>query len=481
MASEIVEKPRPCSKRQYLYTASQADVTLFGGAAGSGKSEIAVIDFCPYMRLQNFIGIISRRTTPMLKGAGGILTKCKRTFAREFAGDTNYKCEWKEKDNRFVTYKKEKLTDGKIRWHEVSSIYLKHSEYEANIVENWQGVEANIICLDEATQYTYPMLNYISSRMRNPSCPEVSPKLKMTCNPDADHFLRKWVEPYLFEDGTPDRSKDGLIRYFQMDDGEVFFADTPEAVVEKTGCLLDDVMTFTFISANVTDNPIIQEVQPKYVAWLRGLKGVDKARLCDGNWYIREAGASYFNREWCPIISVPYKPSDFTKLVRAYDWAETLPHDGNRNPDYTACVLMGKLKNGNYVILEVIRHRMRSSGWMEFILDNAKRDGKKTLILLPQDPNPLAGDNAKRMAKAVIEAGYQAKLKRSTQGKLEGFVNFAAVAELGFIEVMADCATDLWNKIYDNNEFFFKELEVFDGKRKNTKVGHDDQNLTSRQ
>jgi len=27
------EKPAPCSKRQFLYTASQCDITLYGGAA----------------------------------------------------------------------------------------------------------------------------------------------------------------------------------------------------------------------------------------------------------------------------------------------------------------------------------------------------------------------------------------------------------------------------------------------------------------
>lgn len=27
------DRPAPCGRRQYLYTASQTDVTLFGGAA----------------------------------------------------------------------------------------------------------------------------------------------------------------------------------------------------------------------------------------------------------------------------------------------------------------------------------------------------------------------------------------------------------------------------------------------------------------
>ena len=33
MTNNKNDKPAPCSKRQFLYTSSQTDVTLFGGAA----------------------------------------------------------------------------------------------------------------------------------------------------------------------------------------------------------------------------------------------------------------------------------------------------------------------------------------------------------------------------------------------------------------------------------------------------------------
>src|SRR6185312_16894358 len=112
----------------------------------------------------------------------------------------------------------------------------------------------------EGTQFTQHMIQYIMSRMRNPNCPEVQPKLKITCNPSYDHFLRKWVEPYLHEDGTPDRSKDGLLRYFTFQDGDFVWGDSPQELAEKYGVLLEDILSFTFISANVTDNPIVQRI-----------------------------------------------------------------------------------------------------------------------------------------------------------------------------------------------------------------------------
>lgn len=258
--------PGPCSQRQLMYIQSEADVTLYGGAAGSGKSEIGVIDFLKYTDIPNFIGVMTRRTTPQLYGPGNILSKCKRIFSEAY-DSSEYR--WFAKDGKFKFFKSG------------AEIYLKHFENE-QASDNWQGMEANLFYIDEGTQFTQFMVQYIMSRMRNPSCPEVKPHLKITCNPAADHFLRKWVEPYLHENGTPNRDKDGLMRYFTFQDGDFVWGDTPEELVEKYGIEKEDVLSFTFISANVTDNPVVQKVNPKYVSWLKGLKGVERARLLDG-------------------------------------------------------------------------------------------------------------------------------------------------------------------------------------------------------
>jgi len=468
MTIEVTKKfPRPISKRQWLYTTSKCDVTLFGGAAGSGKSEIGVIDFLKYIWIQNFIGVITRRTTPQLKGAGGILTKCHRTFSSLYRYGEDYV--WKEKDGKFVFYKRDE--EGKK--YQVSEIYLKHFEYEKDH-ENWQGTEANLFLVDEATQFTQFMIQYIMSRMRNPSCPSIEPHLKLTCNPLADHFLREWVEPYLNPDGTPDRSKDGLIRYFTYNEGDFCWGDSVEEVIYKSACEAKDVLSFTFISANVFDNKIVQEVNPKYVAWLKGLRGVEKQRLLYGNWKVREEASSYFDRKTMTEIIDPPAYNQFTRIVRAYDFAGTLPHEMNRSPDYTASVKIGKLKTGNYVILEVNRTRIPFGMWEEFILENAMRDGNKVDIILPQDPNPMAKAETVRLARRLNENGFATTIQRSGEGKLQSFRPFAASAQIGVIEIVKNCGTDFWNKSYGTNEFFYNELEAFTGERKGGESGHDD-------
>lgn len=464
--------PKPISKRQHMYVTSKADVTLFGGAAGSGKSEIGVIDFLQYVGYKNFIGVITRRTTVQLKGAGGILTKCMRTFSKVFEYGEEFV--WKEKDNKFVFYDIKTDQTGKKKKTARSEIYLKHFEHEKNSEADWQGTEANLYLVDEGTQFTIGMINYIMSRMRNPSCVEVEPKLKITCNPDADHPLREWVEPYLNEDGTPDRNKDGLIRYFTAHEGEYCWGDSVEEVVSKSGCEVKDVLSFTFVSANVYDNRIVQEINPKYVAWLKGLKGVNKHRLLYGNWKVRESTSTYFQRQWVTeLTDIDYSQID--KVVRAWDLADKLPSDANPSPDYTISAKMARMKNGEYILLDLTRHRVRTGEWLSHILDIAEKDGQGVDILLPQDPNPSAKIGIQQvLLRPLNERGYYAICKSTNQKKLDRFRPFSAACQNESIFFLKNCGNDFWNKNYNTNDFIYKELEAFTGERKRGEAGHDD-------
>ena len=450
--------PGPCSHRQLMYIESKADVTLFGGAAGSGKSEIGVIDFLKYLDIPNFIGVMTRRTTPQLTGPGGLLSKCKRVFSQAFDSD---EYTWRAKDGKFVFHKSG------------AEVYLKHFENDQADV-NWQGAEANLFYVDEGTQFTQHMIQYIMSRMRNPSCPQVKPHLKITCNPDESHFLKKWVEPYLQEDGTPDRSKDGLIRYFTFLDGDFVWGDSKQDLMDKHGISEDDCLSFTFISANVNDNPIMKKVNPKYVSWLKGLKGVERQRLLEGNWLVREEAAGFFKREWCE--EVPYvNEEDVIATVRTFDFAATLKSDVNPNPDYTASVRMRKLKNGLYVIDDVVRTRIRVGDWEDFVLTCSYKDPIRTDYIIPQDPGAAAERAVKGFVRGLAEKGlYVKKTKVTNRGKLDRFRPFASIAQNDGVLFMSNCGNDLENGKVNELEFVYKELESFTGERKRSEVGHDD-------
>ncbi len=406
-------------------------------AAGSGKSEIGVIDFLKYTDIPNFIGVMTRRNTPQLTGPGGLLTKCKRIFAQAYEPD---EYTWRAKDGKFVFHKSG------------AEIYLKHFENDQSDV-SWQGAEANLYYVDEGTQFTQHMIQYIMSRMRNPSCPEVKPHLKITCNPHADHFMRKWVEPYLFEDGTPDRSRDGIIRYFSFQDGDFVWGDSLEELVEKHGVEPEDALSFTYISANVDDNPIVKKVNPKYVAWLKGLKGTEKARLLYGNWFVRDSGSGFFKREW--LIPVKLHEQEIISRCRAWDIAGSVPSDANPRPDSTCGVLIAKTKQGQYIIEDVIKFRARYGEVIQTIIKTAQGDPEGTQIILPQEPGQAGIAAGKMMVRELVEEGFYAKLRPTNKSKVVRFQPFAAAAEAGLVSYIESN----WNESY------FFELEAFDGSR----------------
>src|SRR5690606_35641105 len=103
----------------------------------------------------------------------------------------------------------------------------------------------------------------------------------MSCNPDPDSWLFKWVEWYLDpETGIPDRKKGGTIRYFITVDNQPVFSNTKEWLQENypEHCFVEDdlgnrtdiISTYTFVDGNIYDNPALIRNEPKYLAKLKG-------------------------------------------------------------------------------------------------------------------------------------------------------------------------------------------------------------------
>lgn len=106
-------------------------------------------------------------------------------------------------------------------------------------------------------------------------------RMVMSCNPDPDHALRKIISWYLNDEGYPDPEKDGVIRYFIRRDGEFIWGDTAQELKDLYGETCRP-LSFSFVSANVYDNPPMVKNNPDYVAFLEGLNEIDKAQLLHG-------------------------------------------------------------------------------------------------------------------------------------------------------------------------------------------------------
>lgn len=300
-------------------------------------------------------------------------------------------------------------------------------------------------------------------------------QMVLTCNPDPDWELLEWIKPYLTEDGTPDLSKDGFLRYYVVDNGEYIWSDSRDELEAIYGTGDDSgVRSFTFVSANCTDNIPLLRADPSYLSNLKAQPFVDVQRYLYGNWYVRPTGSSLIRREW--FVEKDQEPAwtDIVKTVRSYDFAFTKKSDKNPSPDYTVSVKMSRLKDGNYFIHDIRQIRVLPGEWMNFILEAAIDDGKKVDIIIPLDPGAGAKFANMFLSKDLSAAGYYVRQMRAQGKKADRFKPFASMVMNGGMQILQNCGTDYENQIFNDLGFFYRQLEAFDGTRRSGERGHDD-------
>lgn len=423
-------KPQPGPQEQFLST--QADICIYGGSAGGGKTVAILMEPLRHMENGLFRGVIFRRVTPQIRNPGGLLDESINIYSR-FDGD---------------------LKDSTLEWTfpSGSKIKLAQMEHEKN-KEDWQGSQIPYIGFDEVTHFTESMFVYMMSRNRSSS--GIPGYIRATCNPDCESWVRKWIDWWIGEDGYPIASRSGVIRYFVRINGEMVWADTREELEDIYG---QESMpkSFTFIASSIYDNKILMDNDPSYLGSLKALPRVEQLRLLGGNWDVKPEAGMFFQRAWCEIVDAA--PVG-VKTVRYWDRACTLPSEVNKDPDYTAGVKIGKGRDGFFYVMDVKRFRGTSMTVENIIKNMASQDGKATKIRLEEEPGASGKAEAAYMVRQL--SGYQAKACKSSKDKLTRFLPFSAQAEAGNIKIVRGP----WNDAY------FNELENFCGDGK----GHDDQ------
>lgn len=426
------DKIGPASKRQEDFLLSEADITVFGGAAGSGKSYVGLMTPLLFVDDPNFRGVIFRRTMPEITAGGGLWDTARQMY-KEF----DPRVQFKEKDKTVV------FPSG-------ASLKFSHLEMEKDKYSH-QGAQYTFVLFDEGTHFTETQVDYLRSRIRSANY-KYKTQMKITCNPDYDSFLRKWVEWYLDpETGIPDPEKSGVIRYFKRQGDEYMWANTREELIEQYGD--KGIKSFRFLPANIYDNPPLMENNPDYLDTLESLGRVEKERLLYGSWYARPEESGYWKKEWVEMI--PQRPLKVKKRVRAWDISGSLPSETYPNPDWTVGVLMSLDENDNYIVEDVCRFRDRFQGVFQEIVRCAKEDGADVQIIIPADPGAAGKAYAQQLVRDLADLGFYSKIKTTNQNKLTRFAPYASVSEAGFVKLVRG----QWNDTY------IDELEAFDGDR----------------
>lgn len=449
----------PASAKQVMMLQASASTAVIGGAAGSGKSHIALLFPLKYKDDPYFRGVIFRKTTGELQD---LWDRACEMYPKLYPKD--------DRGRSPVRIHQQKM---RITFPSGATVLFSYLDHEKDKYKH-QGKEYTFILFDEATHFSQTQIEYLRGRLRS-SRSENPIQMILTANPDPDSILFNWVEWYLHEDGLPNLDKDGVVRYYVMEGGEYIWADKREELEAIYGTGHESgIQSFTFISATCYDNPVLLSNDPSYPSRLKANNEVDVQRLLYGNWKVRPSAAGIMKREWFNEVEQPPAWTDITKTVRAFDFAGTLKSDANPSPDYTACVKMSRLKDSTYHIHEVRRTRIRYGDWVKWILQCCIDDGTKVDVIIPIDPNPAAAAASMMLARTLSEHGLYVRRFKASGKKIDRARPFASMLLNGGVSIEKGCAVDEENKISYDNTFYYKECEAFDGEKRKGENGHDD-------
>jgi len=181
---------------------------------------------------------------------------------------------------------------------------------------------------------------------------------------------------------------------------------------------------------------------------------VERERLLHGNWKIKAAGGLFFKRTQIGKI-LNALPADVVRWVRCWDLAASEKIDG-RDPAFTAGVLIGKRRNGRFIIADVINKQMAASDVRKTILMTAQMDRRKygdVRIRLPQDPGQAGKEQAQSYIKFL--SGFSVTTELESGSKQTRAEPIAAQWQAGNFDLLEG----------DWNEPYLLQLENFpDGK-----------------
>lgn len=420
---------RPQAGPQESFLATPADIAIYGGAAGGGKTFALLLEPLRHVGLKDFGAVVFRRTSTQVRQEGGLWDESAKLYPALGGKAREQRLDW--------------------RFPSGARVAFSHLEYERDRF-NWDGAQIPLIGFDQLEHFTYRQFFHLLGRNRS-TC-GIRPYVRATCNPDPESwlagFVAWWLDP---ASGYPIAARAGRLRWFLREGDEIAWADSPAELLAAHGSGAAP-LSVTFIPARVSDNRVLLARDPGYVAKLRALPKVERERLERGNWKIRAAAGLYFRREHVEIVEAA--PAD-GRRVRCWDLAATEPRPGN-DPDWTVGLLMSRAESGLFFVEEVLRLRGSPLKVERALRNTASADGREVEIGLPQDPGQAGKAQAQGLLRGL--AGYRVRLRRETGDKVTRAGPVSAQVEAGNVKLVRGP----WNAA------FLAELENFP-------EGHDDQ------
>jgi predicted phage terminase large subunit-like protein len=441
-AKENIVRPNEGPQTEFL--ASTADIVVFGGSAGCGKSYALLLEALRNTGTSGFQCAIFRRQSKQVTSGGGL---------------------WDTSQELYPLFGAEARTTPRHQWTFPSGakIVFDHLQYDKS-VHAWDGSQLAMVGFDELQHFTEAQFFYMLSRNRS-TC-GVKSYMRATCNPDPDSFLVKLLAWWIDKEGYPIKERSGVVRWLVRRDGKIEWFDSYDDVVERypVEIATQEVMpkSFTFIHATLDDNPKLLELDPSYKGNLNAMFEYERLRLLKGNWFARPQAGELFKTYYWQFLDAEELPTfkHIKGILRYWDRAGTLPSDVTPDPDYTAGCLMAIDDQDRIIIFNMKHDRLEPHDVELLIKRTAKSDGVSVSVWLERDP----GSAGKQEVAYYIRnlAGYDVHARQKRTSKLTYWRPLAAQAKAGNVYLVRGS----WN------DAFIGELAaVTDG----TQKGHDDQ------
>jgi predicted phage terminase large subunit-like protein len=393
-----------------MFLSTAADVSIYGGAAGGGKTYGLLLEPLRHLANPNFRCVFFRRTYSQITMEGGL---------------------WDEAQELYSAIEGTELTQSPptITLPAGGRIAFRHLQHEKDRLA-YQGAQIPLIAFDELTHFSASQFFYLLSRNRSAKA-GFKPYIRATTNPDPDSWVKDFISWWIDENtGLPIPERAGKIRYFVRRDDEIVWGSREELLEKYPTSVPKSV---SFIPARLEDNRILVENDPSYRSNLEAQDRVTKERLLEGNWLVRRSAGTFFKRDDLPIYSP--EQHEIESVCRFWDMASTKPSPSNPDPDYLAGLLLAKLRHEKYryCILDIERHRV-GPGQVEAVMARtAKTDAAiypDLIIRSEQQPGSAGKDQVHHLASGIFE-GYDYEGVRPTGAKEIRATSASSVAQQG--------------------------------------------------
>lgn len=422
-SQEIVFKPQAGPQTAALSCA--ADILIYGGSSGGGKTYGILLETLRYHGNPKFDAIIFRRTYPQIKNPGGLWDESNEVYP--FFGATP------------------SLTT--LDWTFPSGAKVKFAHMDSDQTRfDYQGTQVAMIAFDELTHFSDIIFWYMVSRIRSLS--GVPGIIRGTCNPDPDSWVAKFIAWWIdWETGYPIKERSGALRWFLRRGDEIIWADTRDELMPMCG-QDEEPTSVTFIASSIYDNQILLKKDPKYLSRLLSMPMVEREQLLKGNWKIRRAAGNMFRREWYEIVDAA---PELIQVVRYWDRAATKKKEATQskteqkenNPDWTVGLLMGKTASNVFYILDVVRFQGSPLEVETRIRNIAKQDGIRFMQALETDPGQAGIVEASYLTRAL--AGLNIRMiPVAKASKVERAIPYSAQVQAGNVKLVRG----QWNDAY---------------------------------